>query len=91
MNETLSITVTGQVQGVYFRQSTMDQAAALDINGTVRNNDDGSVKIVASGKHENLQKLIDWCCQGPPKAEVQNVHVEKVPFIAFDGFRIVRE
>jgi acylphosphatase len=91
MNETLSITVTGQVQGVYFRQSTKEQASALDINGTVKNSDDGSVKIIASGKHENLQKLIDWCCQGPPSAAVANVHVEKVPFVEFQGFRIVRE
>jgi acylphosphatase len=78
------------VQGVYFRQSAKEKASALNINGTVKNDSDGSVKILASGRHENLQKLIDWCCQGPPRAEVANVYVEKVPFIEFKDFDIIR-
>ena len=90
MNETLSITVTGMVQGVYFRQSAKEKARMLDLNGTVKNNTDGSVIIMASGKHENLQRMIDWCCQGPPRAEVENVKVEKVPFIEFQSFEIIR-
>lgn len=90
MDETLQIIVKGTVQGVYFRQSTKEKALSLGIKGTVKNTDDGSVSIVASGEHKNLQKLIDWCCVGPSHAEVLNVHVEKVPYIEFKEFHIIR-
>ena len=78
------------VQGVYFRQSAKEKAMSLGIKGTVKNTADGSVNIVASGEHKNLQKLIDWCCVGPSKAEVENVHVEKLPYVEFNDFNIIR-
>ena len=90
MNETLQIVVTGTVQGVYFRQSTKEKAVSLGIRGTVKNTNEGTVSIVASGEHKKLQQLIDWCCVGPSHAEVANVHVEKVPYIDFRDFDIIR-
>ena len=90
MVETLQIVVKGTVQGVYFRQSTKEQALALGIKGIVKNADDGSVNIIASGDHSRLQQLIDWCCKGPKQARVTGVHVEKIPFMSFDDFSIVR-
>jgi acylphosphatase len=90
MDETLQIIVTGTVQGVYFRQSAKEKAVSLGIKGTVKNTADGTVSIIASGDHKSLQKLIDWCCVGPSKAEVANVHVEKVPYIHFQEFDIIR-
>jgi len=90
MIETLQIIIRGTVQGVYFRQSAKEQAQVLGIKGTVKNSADGSVNIVASGDHNHLQRLIDWCCKGPRLAAVTDVHVEKIPFIDFDDFTIVR-
>lgn len=90
MKETLQIIVRGSVQGVYFRQSTKEQALALGIKGTVKNSSDGSVNIVASGDHGHLQRLIDWCCKGPKQASVTDVHVEKIPFKDFDDFTILQ-
>ena len=90
MVETLQIVVRGMVQGVYFRQSAKEQAIALGIKGTIKNTDDGSVNIVASGDHGHLQQLIDWCCKGPRQARVTDVHVEKIPFISFEDFSIIR-
>ena len=90
MDETLQIIVTGTVQGVYFRQSAKEKAVSLGIKGTVKNTADGTVSIIASGDHKNLQKLIDWCFVGPSNAEVANVHVEKLPYINFQEFDIIR-
>jgi acylphosphatase len=75
---------------VYFRQSAREKAVSLGIKGTVKNTSDGSVSIMASGEHKDLQKLIDWCCVGPAQAEVANVHVEKVPYVQFNDFNIIR-
>jgi acylphosphatase len=43
------ITVSGKVQGVWFRKSTQDKARELGLRGFVRNQPDGSVYIEASG------------------------------------------
>jgi acylphosphatase len=90
MVETLQIVIKGMVQGVYFRQSAKEQAMALGIKGTVKNSEDGSVNIIATGDHGHLQLLIDWCCKGPKRARVTGVHVEKIPLKSFEDFSIVR-
>ena len=88
--QTVSIIVSGKVQGVFYRQNTKEKATALGIQGTVENLDDGSVSIIASGTREQLQQLIQWCHQGPSKAKVAQVTVTEIPVQAFNGFRILR-
>ena len=73
MAQTISIHITGKVQGVFYRQSTREKAVSLGLTGTVRNNPDGSVTVVASGDKELLDELVSWCRQGPPSARVNNV------------------
>ncbi len=85
---TISITVSGKVQGVYYRQSTKETATALGITGEVKNMIDGSVSIVATGTKEQLAKLIAWCWQGPPKARVTGVQVQESDLLKFDRFSI---
>jgi acylphosphatase len=87
---TISITVSGKVQGVYYRQSTKETATALGITGEVKNLLDGSVYIVATGTKEQLDKLVAWCRQGPSKASVTGFEVQASPFQQFDRFSIQR-
>lgn len=70
------IKVTGHVQGVFFRAGVKTEAERLGLNGWVRNEPDGSVKIVAEGEGENLQKLIEWCRKGTKWARVDKVQIE---------------
>ena len=70
------IKITGQVQGVFFRQSTKEKADELNIVGWVRNEPDESVLIAAEGEEENLQKLIEWTRVGTKFAKVERVEVE---------------
>ena len=84
------ITVIGKVQGVYFRASAQEKAIALGLVGEVRNLADGNVELTACGQEDNLQQLIDWCYEGPPRANVERVLVEDMEARGFDGFRIVR-
>lgn len=67
--------VTGRVQGVYYRAETRDQAEALGLTGWVKNRPDRSVEVVVEGRREDVEKLIGWCRQGPPVAEVTGVSV----------------
>lgn len=69
-------TVTGRVQGVFFRDSTRQVAQNLKITGYARNMPDGSVEVLACGARASLDRLEEWLHSGPPHARV--VHVEAV-------------
>lgn len=90
MLKTLSIIVTGKVQGVWYRQSAKEKATELGITGNVRNQPDGSVAIIATGLANQLDQFIEWCRQGPPRALVTNVEVTELPLQSFDRFVIER-
>jgi acylphosphatase len=90
MLQTISITVSGIVQGVYFRQSTKEKALELGIAGIVKNLPDGNVFILATGTQEQLDQLVQWCKRGPRNAQVDSVHVEKLEGQEFFGFSIQR-
>lgn len=90
MLHTISIFVQGKVQGVFFRQSTCEMAMAIGINGHVKNLSDGRVSIIATGTKEQLDKLVEWCWVGPPRARVTVIETEQLPFQHFDQFIVVR-
>jgi acylphosphatase len=90
MLQTISITVIGIVQGVFYRQSTKEKALELGISGIVENLPDGNVHIVATGTSVQLDQLVQWCKQGPPRAKVTAVNVEEVTQQVFMGFVIQR-
>jgi acylphosphatase len=70
--------VTGKVQGVFFRASTVRMAEMLGIRGFARNLPDGRVEVLALGEPASLANLAEWLRKGPPLASVANVaeHVE---------------
>lgn len=69
----LEASVFGRVQGVYYRASTRQQAQALGLSGWVRNEYDGSVRVVAEGDEAALDRLLAYLEQGPPGAYVSRV------------------
>jgi acylphosphatase len=73
VNARLSLRIRGRVQGVGYRAATRKQARALGLRGWVRNEQDGSVTVVAEGPREALQALRRWCDEGPPFARVDQV------------------
>lgn len=72
----VEIKVTGLVQGVFFRQGVKEEAERLGIVGFVKNEPDGSVRIIAEGEEEKLQKLVEWCREGTEFSKVEKVEVE---------------
>lgn len=69
----VQIHVVGKVQGVYFRANTAKKAQALNLQGWVKNLNDGSVQIWAQGDSEAVEQLIQWCHRGPILAKVSKV------------------
>jgi acylphosphatase len=69
------VRIHGRVQGVFFRNWTMDRARALGVRGWVRNRRDGSVELVAHGEDEAVESLVAACRTGPPAAKVERIEV----------------
>jgi len=89
MKRTVSIIVSGKVQGVFFRQSTKEKARSLSITGEVSNKKDGTVHVIATGESDAIDQLIDWCKRGPERAEVEGVEVREEEEVVFESFLIV--
>ena len=70
---TVSLKITGRVQGVWYRGWTVKTALALDLVGWVRNRADGSVEILMAGSDDKLDEMIVACHRGPPAARVDDV------------------
>jgi acylphosphatase len=82
------VTVSGRVQGVWYRQSCWRQAAALGVAGWVRNHWDGTVEAVLEGEPEAVDRLVAWMRVGPPHARVTNVDLHPEPPRGEQGFQV---
>jgi acylphosphatase len=69
------LVVTGRVQGVFFRDWTVEQARDLGLGGWVRNRADGSVEAVVAGAPEMVEAMIERARRGPRAARVDDVLV----------------
>lgn len=74
----VKVTVSGRVQGVFFRASTQDVASDLGLSGKVRNLPDGRVEAIFQGPADAVDKAVEFCRQGPPQAKVEQVEVTEL-------------
>ena len=68
--------ISGRVQGVYFRQSTAEEARKYrGLKGFVKNLPDGRVEALFVGDELAVNSMVAWCYKGPPAALVTSVEV----------------
>ena len=83
------LTIYGDVQGVFFRKTSLDLATVLKLTGWVKNNTDQTVSLLIKGSNKNCQKMIEWCKKGPKNANVSNIDItEEPPSFASTTFKI---
>ena len=83
------ILITGQVQGVFFRQNMQEAARAFKVNGWVRNNSQGGVEALLEARQDKIEQMIKWCEKGPILAQVDSLNIKKQDYIGeFDSFQI---
>ncbi len=83
------VLVSGDVQGVFFRDTCRRIALHQGVAGWVRNLPDRRVEAVFEGPAEPVQSLLDWAARGPREATVARVDVQDEPPEGLSGF-IVR-
>jgi acylphosphatase len=74
--ERVHVYISGQVQGVFFRDSTRQKAEELGLAGWVRNIPDGRVEALFEGPSEGVREMVRWCKEGPSHADVEDVDTE---------------
>lgn len=71
MQKNLHLKVKGNVQGVFFRNSTQEKALEFGLKGWVKNTPDGGVEIEGEGEENALLKFLEWVKEGPDSAKVE--------------------
>ena len=79
--------VRGRVQGVGFRHFVGKLANSLGVRGYVRNLDNGSVEVYATGSAEQLAELEGQLWRGPRSADVHGVEEEEAAWENYSGFQ----
>ena len=74
--ERAHVRISGQVQGVFFRDSTRQKAEELNLVGWVKNLSDGRVEAVFEGPPDAVKEMLRWCEEGPRQASVEDVDAE---------------
>ena len=83
------VVVHGEVQGVFFRDSTRKEAESRGITGWVCNRSDGAVEAVFEGSADAVDAMVEWCRSGPSRAQVEDMDVSLEPGTdGFDGFEV---
>ena len=82
------VTISGRVQGVFFRASCAELARDLGLAGSVRNLRDGRLSATFQGPDDAVDRMLAWCREGPPMARVDELEVEDVPASDATGFRV---
>jgi len=82
------LAITGKVQGVGFRYFVQMKASEYNVNGWVRNKDNGSVEAVITGQKETITSFIDEIKKGNRFAAVHHVDITEQDAEPFQSFSI---
>jgi acylphosphatase len=82
------IVVKGDVQGVFFRDSTRERAQSRGVAGWVANRADGSVEAVFEGDEDAVESMVRFAQEGPRRADVEDVEVTEEEPEGLEGFEV---
>ena len=89
MRETYKILVSGQVQGVGFRPYVFGLATSFNLVGTVSNNIEGVIILVA-GEAQNVHGFYTELINNPPPvSKIKSSSIESIESIEFQNFEII--
>lgn len=70
--------VSGRVQGVFFRDYTVQEAERLCLSGWVRNRADGTVEAEIQGDESEVLLMVRWLRRGSPMSQVAGVDTDQL-------------
>jgi acylphosphatase len=82
------VVVKGDVQGVFFRDTTRSESQTHEVAGWVTNRPDGSVEAVFEGDPDAVEAMIDFARTGPRAADVEDIEVTDEEPEGLSGFDV---
>jgi acylphosphatase len=82
------VTISGEVQGVFFRETARRKATEAGVAGWITNRSDGRVEAVFEGPAEAVDELVEFCRPGPTAATVEDVDVQTEEPESLSGFDV---
>jgi acylphosphatase len=82
------VLIHGQVQGVFFRDTTRRQAESRGVAGWIANRSDGSVEAVFEAEEDDVEAMIAFCRRGPRGAEVEGLDLSEEKPEGLSGFEV---
>ncbi|MCW3488831.1 sugar-transfer associated ATP-grasp domain-containing protein [Dethiobacter alkaliphilus] len=88
-NKSISVKliINGKVQGVGYRKWLRKQAIGRNVDGWIRNREDGSVEVVLRGRAVDIEDVAKLCWVGTPKSEVTKIRAKRYFKHIKPGFR----
>jgi acylphosphatase len=82
------LSISGRVQGVFFRAWAREQADELGVAGWIRNRPDGHVEAHVEGEGQAVDQMVEKLRGGPPSAVVEDLRTWDVDPCDFDSFEV---
>ena len=82
------LTVSGRVQGVFFRDTCRRVAEEENVSGWASNLSDGRVEVVLEGDEDAVDRVLQWCREGTDWADVDSVEISDEEPEGVSGFAI---
>ena len=89
MKKSVRLTISGTVQGIFFRRFVKDHADKNNVRGFVRNLEDGRIEIFLEGDKENVENMIAICKRGPAHSNMRKIEEKEEKFQDFKEFKIM--
>ena len=89
MKKSVRLYIEGTVQGVFFRGFVKENAERYDLEGFVRNLDDGRVEVFLEGKPEDVSKMMEVLKKGPKHSQIRNIEVREEKFQDLKTFKVL--
>ena len=84
----MRVVVEGRVQGVFFRDSVRRLADQCGVSGFASNRPDGSLEVVVEGEPAAVERIVEFCRRGPPRARVERLACLDETPEGLRGFRV---
>ena len=82
------VTAHGKVQGVFFRDSTREEAERRGVAGWVRNDPNGTVSAVFEGEADMVEAMVWFVRDGPGSSDVGRLDVDEEEPAGLRGFKV---
>lgn len=89
MKKSIRLTISGSVQGVFFRAFIKENAEKHNVRGFVRNLEEGNVEIFLEGDIDSVDKMAALCKRGPQHSQIRNVKEKEEKFQGFKEFKVL--